>query len=75
MAETSPFAWVVSITHGQWAYPTHISLDGRTKTDGTIYVERLLTIDHRICQPRFLEKLPADKLADVLHLVHELTRP
>ena len=27
LSKTSPFAWVVPISHGKWRYPTHIELD------------------------------------------------
>ncbi|MCH9393880.1 type II toxin-antitoxin system PemK/MazF family toxin [Lactobacillus reuteri] len=48
LAQTSPFAWVVSISHGSFDgedYPLHVQLDERTKTDRTIYVEQIKSFD------------------------------
>lgn len=74
LSKTSPFAWVVPITHGKWDYPTHVKLDDRTKTDGQIYVEQLTTIDYKNREIRFFEKVPADILDDVLYMIHQLTK-
>lgn len=37
LAQTSPFAWVVPISHGAFNgedYPLHVQLDGRIQIDG-----------------------------------------
>ena len=38
LMKTSPFVWVVPISHGSFngeSYPLHVHLDSRTKSDGT----------------------------------------
>jgi len=74
LSKTSPFSWVVPITHGKWDYPTHVSLDYRTKTNGQIYVEQLMTIDYLTRSVKYLEKIPEDILDEVLNIIHELTK-
>ena len=63
LAETSPFAWVVPISHGAFNgadYPLHVHLDKRTKTDGTVYVEQIKSFDFNHRKWQFVEKLPVD---------------
>lgn len=48
LSETSPFAWVVPISHGTFNgkdYPLHVHLDKRTQTNRTVYVEQLKSFD------------------------------
>lgn len=73
LSKTSPFAWVAPITHGKWNYPTHVKLDSRTKTDGQIYVEQLMTIDYHKRSIKFVEKVPKDLLEEAILIIHELT--
>lgn len=63
LADTSPFVWVVPISHGHFngeSYPLHVGLDNRTKTEGTIYVEQMKSFDYRKRNWQFEEMLPAD---------------
>lgn len=68
LAKTSPFIWVVPISHGTFNgpdYPLHVQLDDRTKTDGTIYVEQLKALDYRRRKWDFVEQVPPDILNEV----------
>ncbi|PTM23665.1 type II toxin-antitoxin system PemK/MazF family toxin [Lactobacillus sp. PFC-70] len=60
---TSPFVWVVPISHGKFNgqdYPLHVSLDKRTKIDGTVYTEQLKSFDDVQRDWQFVERLPKD---------------
>ncbi|WP_304202282.1 type II toxin-antitoxin system PemK/MazF family toxin [Lactobacillus intestinalis] len=66
--KTSPFAWVVPISHGEFNgsnYPLHVQLDDRTKSDGVIYVEQLRSFDYERQQWQFKEYLPSDLFEEV----------
>ncbi|WP_242368018.1 type II toxin-antitoxin system PemK/MazF family toxin [Lactobacillus intestinalis] len=66
--KTSPFAWVVPISHGEFNgrnYPLHVQLDDRTKSDGVIYVEQLRSFDYKRRQWQFKEYLPSDLFEEV----------
>lgn len=68
LMKTSPFVWVVPISHGSCnreSYPLHVHLDSRTKTDGTIYVEQLKSFDFNKRKWGYIEQLPADLLDEV----------
>lgn len=68
LAETSPFAWVVPISHGHFDgedYPLHVLLDQRTKTNGTVYVEQIKSFNFNQRQWQFVEKCPADVLDEI----------
>lgn len=68
LAKTSPFAWVVPISHGSFDgedYPLHVRLDERTRVDGTIYVEQIKSFDFNHRRWQFVEKLPNDLLDEV----------
>lgn len=65
---TSPFVWVVPISHGKFNgadYPLHVHLDKRTKTDGSIYIEQLKSFDYLRRDWQFVERLPADLIEEV----------
>ncbi|WP_283620910.1 type II toxin-antitoxin system PemK/MazF family toxin [Limosilactobacillus avium] len=68
LAKTSPFAWVVPISHGSFNgedYPLHIQLDERTQVDGTIYVEQIKSFDFNHRKWQFVEMLPTDLFDEV----------
>ena len=68
LSQTSPFAWVVPISHGSfnWKdYPLHVKLDKRTKTGGTVYVEQLKSFDFNQRKWHFVEMLPSDIYEEV----------
>lgn len=63
LAKTSPFAWVVPISHGSFNgadYPLHVQLDERTKIDRTVYVEQVKSFDFSHRKWQFVETLPID---------------
>lgn len=68
LSKTSPFAWVVPISHGKFNgedYPLHVKLDKRTQTNGTIYVEQLKSFDFNKRKWQYVEKLPTDLFEEV----------
>lgn len=68
LMQTSPFVWVVPISHGSFDgedYPLHVQLDSRTKTDGTVYVEQLKSFDYRTIKIEFIERIPSDLLDEI----------
>ena len=46
----------------------------KTTTNGTIFVEQLMTIDYRAHPIKFLEKVPIAILENILQTIHELTK-
>ncbi|MDD6432509.1 MAG: type II toxin-antitoxin system PemK/MazF family toxin [Lactobacillaceae bacterium] len=72
LAETSPFAWVVPISHGSFNgvdYPLHVHLDSRTQVDGTVYVEQIKSFDFRKRKWQFVEECPADIFSEIIKKV------
>ena len=72
LIETSPFAWVVPISQGNFDgqdYPLHVHLDKRTQIRGTIYLEQLKSFDFRQRHWQFVEMLPADLFAEVMQKI------
>lgn len=68
LADTSPFVWVVPISHGHFNgadYPLHVELDNRTEIEGTIYVEQMKSFDYQHRNWQFKEILPADLFEEV----------
>lgn len=68
LMQTSPFVWVVPISHGSFDgedYPLHVQLDSRTKTDGTVYIEQLKSFDYRTRKIEFIERIPSDLLDEI----------
>lgn len=68
LTATSPFAWVVPISHGNFNgqdYPLHVQLDDRTQTDGTVYVDQIKSFDLTSRRWQFVEMLPADIFEEV----------
>lgn len=77
LAKTSPFAWVVPISHGKFNgedYPLHVHLDQRTQTDGTIYVEQLKSFDFSKRRWQFVEMMPTDLFEEVRKKVQLVTK-
>ncbi|ETY74837.1 type II toxin-antitoxin system PemK/MazF family toxin [Lactiplantibacillus fabifermentans] len=66
LSDTSPFAWVLPISHGKYEHPMHVKLDDRTMTDGTIYVEQIRSVDYVERHFKFYERVPQDILNRVL---------
>lgn len=72
LAETSPFAWVVPISHGQFNgedYPLHVNLDNRTQVDGTVYVEQIKSFDFKKRKWQFVEKCPVDLFDEIVQKI------
>ncbi|MBB1124431.1 type II toxin-antitoxin system PemK/MazF family toxin [Limosilactobacillus albertensis] len=68
LARTSPFAWVVPISHGSFNgedYPLHVQLDKRTQIDGTVYIEQIKSFDFSCRKWQFVEMLPTDIFDEV----------
>lgn len=68
LARTSPFAWVVPISHGSFNgedYPLHVQLDNRTQIDGTVYIEQIKSFDFSCHKWQFVEMLPTDTFDEV----------
>jgi len=73
LSETSPFAWVVPISHGTFNgedYPLHVQLDNRTQTNGTVYVEQLESLNFHQRKWQFVETIPADLFGEIQKKVH-----
>ncbi|UQS82822.1 type II toxin-antitoxin system PemK/MazF family toxin [Bombilactobacillus folatiphilus] len=71
MSLTSPFIWIVPISHGNYDHPLHIKLDKGTITDGTIFVEQLKSIDFLKRKVIYIEKVPNNILMEVLNNIKE----
>jgi len=62
-------AMVCPITHTNKNIPVQIALDNRTKTTGVIMCEQIKALDLSKRCATFLEKAPADIIADVVDMV------
>ena len=62
-------AIVCPITNNNKYFPSHISLDERTKTTGSILCEHMKAVDLENRNAQFIEKLPNDLLEDVLDII------
>lgn len=60
---------VCPITHTNKAFPLHISLDNRTKTDGVILCEQVKSLDIGARSYKVVEQLPKDLLSKVIEVV------
>lgn len=72
LSETSPFAWVVPISHGNFNggdYPLHVHLDDRTQITGTIYLEQLKSFDFRRRDWQFVEMVPKDLFEEIIRKI------
>lgn len=63
-------AIVCPITNNTKYFPTHILLDNRTKTTGSILCEQIKSVDLVSRNAQFIEKLPNDLLEEVLDIVN-----
>ena len=62
-------AIVCPITNNTKYFPTHLLLDNRTKTTGSILCEHIKAVDLETRNAQFVEKLPNDLLEEVLDIV------
>jgi len=65
---TSPFVWVVPISHGEFNgedYPLHVHLDKKTKINGTIYIEQLKSFDYVRRDWQYVEQLPTYLIEEI----------
>ena len=58
------------ITNTNKQHPFHIELDDRTKTTGVILCDQANMLDVYARNAEFVEKIPDDKLAEVVDLVY-----
>ena len=58
------------ITNTNKRHPFHIELDSRTKTTGVILCDQAKMLDVYARNAEFVEKLPDDKLTEVVDLVY-----
>ncbi|MGM9552097.1 MAG: type II toxin-antitoxin system PemK/MazF family toxin [Clostridia bacterium] len=58
------------ITSTNKSHPFHVELDNRTKTTGVILCEQAKMLDATARQAAFIEKLPDDKLLEVVDMVY-----
>ena len=72
LSKTSPFVWIVPISSGNYQHPSHVKLDNRTKTQGTIFIEQLGTYDYQFRNLKIVEKIPDDLLKTVLNKTSNL---
>jgi len=63
---TNRLVMVCPITHTDKGYPFHVRLDDRTKTDGVILCNHARMIDIAARDGSFIEKAPADLVAEVV---------
>lgn len=67
------FVWVCPISSTIKKYPTHVSLDEMTKTQGEIKVSQIRALDYKARGWSFLEKAPTEILIQVKHLIDAIT--
>lgn len=60
---------VCPITNTDRGLPFHVKLDGRTKTTGVILCDQARTLDCGTRNAAFVEKLPAELLAEAVDLI------
>ena len=63
---------VCPITNTNNAFPLHVPLDNRTKTQGVILCEHVKALDIEARQYRIIEKLPDDILQNVVDIVYAM---
>jgi len=73
LSKTSSFVLVAPITTGKYDYPTHVSLDDRTKTKGVIHVEQLRCFDYTGREIIKIETCPMDIRLKVHECIATLT--
>ena len=65
-------AMVCPITSHSREFPTHVLLDGRTKTQGLILCEQAKSLDLEARNAEFIEKAPDDIVQEAVNIVHSL---
>lgn len=65
-------AMVCPITSHSHQFPTHVSLDGRTKTQGLILCEQAKSLDLEARNAQFIEAAPCDVVLEAVNIVHAL---
>jgi mRNA interferase MazF len=63
---------VCPISRADKGYLYHIRLDGRTSTIGVIMCDQAKSMDIRSRRHAYIERLPADILSEVLHLIKDI---
>ena len=69
--QKTAFVVACPITSKHREHPLHIQLDERTKTQGTVMIEQLKSIDIEARNARFLERIPDDLLEEITDIVSE----
>jgi len=72
IAKYSNFVWIVPITTGNYDFLTHIKLDKKTETQGTIQLEQLRSVDYVKRNVKFHERLSDTLLAEVIEMIREI---
>lgn len=67
------FVWVCPISSTIKKYPTHISLDETTKTQGEIEVNQIRALDYKASGWTLSEKAPTEILIQAKHLIDAIT--
>ena len=62
-------AVVCPITNTNREIPIHVSLDDRTKTTGVVMCDQVKSLDIRMRNAEFVEKVPEDILAEVIDII------
>lgn len=62
-------AVVCPITNTNREIPIHVSLDDRTKTTGAVMCDEVKSLDIRMRNAEFVEKVPGDILAEVIDII------
>jgi mRNA interferase MazF len=65
----SKLAIVCPITNTNKEHPFHIKLDQQTKTSGVILCDQVRTLDINARNFKFIEKLNAETLSDVIDII------
>lgn len=62
-------AVVCPITNTNREIPIHVSLDDRIKTTGVVMCDQVKSLDIRMRNAEFVEKVPEDILAEVIDII------
>ena len=68
----SEMAIVCPITNTDKDHPLHVKLDDKTKTNGVILCDQVKTMDIKVRNFKYLEKIPENILQDVLGIVFSI---
>lgn len=64
-----PLAMVCPITSTTRDFPTHVSLDSRTTTRGTVLCEQVKALDLNARKAELIEKAPPEIVKDVVDII------